>query len=177
MRLDDITNRIVSASATIIAIAALGTAVYQAKLSRDQAEASVWPYLIQGNSGNNGYANIVQNLGVGPAKIGGFEVTVDEKPVKNWANAAEAMGIKLSWKGHRSTSFRPGIVVPAGAVIDLLELPDSTDARLFVGQVDRLRVWICYCSIYDSCWAVATKQDAPDKVKVCRTDPARRFTE
>jgi hypothetical protein len=58
MRLDDITNRIVSASATIIAIAALATAVYQAKLSRAQAKASVWPYLLQGNAGNNGYASM-----------------------------------------------------------------------------------------------------------------------
>ena len=88
MRLDDITNRIVSASATIIAIAALGTAVYQAKLSRDQAAASVWPYLLQGNSGNDGYAAIVQNLGVGPAKIGAFEVTVDGKPTTNWARTS-----------------------------------------------------------------------------------------
>jgi len=176
MRLDDITNRIVSASATLIAIAALGTAVYQAKLSRDQAAASVWPYLIQGNSGNEGYAAIVQNLGVGPAKIGGFEVTVDGKPAKNWANAAEAMGLKLSWKGHRTTSFRPGIVVPAGTVIDLLHLPDSTDAKLFRGQLDRMRVWVCYCSIYDQCWTVATKE-SPAPTKVCRDVPARRFTE
>jgi hypothetical protein len=177
MRLDDITNRIVSASATIIAIAALGTAVYQAKLSRDQAKASAWPYLLQGNSGNNGYASIVQNLGVGPAKIEGFEVTVDSQPVKNWVQAAEAMGVKLSWNGHRTTSFHRGIVVPAGAVIDLLDLPDSTDARLFRSRVDRVRVWVCYCSVYDDCWTVATKQDAPMKVKVCRDDPARKFTE
>jgi hypothetical protein len=176
MRLDDITNRIVSASATIIAIAALGTAVYQAKLSRDQAAASVWPYLLQGNSGNDGYASIVQNLGVGPAKIGGFDVTVDGKPVKNWADAADAMGVKLSWKGHRTTSFHAGIVIPAGAVIDLLHLPDSTDARLFRAQVDRIRVSVCYCSIYERCWTVATKE-APVEIKVCRDDPARRITE
>jgi hypothetical protein len=102
MRLDDITNRIVLASATIIAIAALGTAVYQATQSRDQAKTSVWPYLIQGNSGNNGYASIVQNLGVGPAVI-----------------------------------------------------------KSFGGD----------------CWSVATRQDEPLKVEVCRDTPARRFTE
>ena len=176
MRLDNITNRIVSASATIIAIAALATAVYQAKLSRDQAAASVWPYLLQGSSGNDGYAAIVQNLGVGPAKVGGFEVTIDGKPAKNWANVAEAMGVKLSWTGHRTTSFRPGIVVPAGAVIDLLHLPDSADARIFRSQLDRMRVRICYCSIYDECWTVATKE-SPAPAKLCRDDEARRFTE
>jgi hypothetical protein len=177
MRLDDITNRIVSASATLIAIAALATAVYQAKLSREQAKASVWPYLLQGNSGNNGYASIIQNLGVGPAKIETFEVMVDSQAVKNWAAAADAMGVKLSWKGHRTTSIHPGIVIPAGAVIDLLQLPDSNDAKLFRSQVDRVRVSLCYCSVYKDCWTVATKQDAPVPVKVCRDDSARRFTE
>src|SRR6185436_6664086 len=93
-RIENITNRIVSASATIIAIIALVTGVYQAKLSRDQAKASVWPYLIQGNSGNNGYSRIVQNVGLGPAIIGGFEVLVDGKPAKDWADVAAKLNIR-----------------------------------------------------------------------------------
>lgn len=63
--LSDVTNRTMSASGTIIAMVALGTGLYQAKLSRDQAKAAVWPYLISGNSGENGYSRIVQN-GSGP---------------------------------------------------------------------------------------------------------------
>src|SRR6185312_8275917 len=89
LRLSEITNRIVSASATLIAIAALVTAVYQTKLARDQAHATVRPYLILGNSGNNGYSRIVQNVGLGPAIIGAFEVRVDGHPVKTWAEAAD----------------------------------------------------------------------------------------
>ena len=36
LKLSEITDRIMSASATIIAVVALGTGLYQAKLSRDQ---------------------------------------------------------------------------------------------------------------------------------------------
>ena len=93
-RIENITNRIVSGSATIIAIVALATAVYQARLSRDQAKASVWPYLVQGNSSNNGYSRIVQNVGLGPAMIRGFEVLVDGKPTRNWTDVAA----KRSWR-------------------------------------------------------------------------------
>ena len=77
----DVTNRIMSASATLIALVALGTGLYQAKLSREQAKASVWPYLISGNSGEAGYSRIVQNVGLGPAIIGAFEVHVDNVPM------------------------------------------------------------------------------------------------
>jgi hypothetical protein len=177
MRLEDIINRIVSGSAALIAIAALGTAVYQAKLSRDQAKAAVWPYLIQGNSGNNGYARIVQNVGIGPAIIRAFEVTVDGKPVTSWRAAAKALGINLSWNGHRTTSFGAGLVVPMGTVIDLLELPDTSDVRLIRGQIERLHTKVCFCSLYNDCWNLQTPDNDPVRVKVCHDDPARRFRE
>jgi hypothetical protein len=177
MRLDDILNRIVSGSAALIAIAALGTAVYQAKLSRDQAKASVWPYLIQGNSGNNGYARIIQNVGIGPAVIRSFEVTVDSQPVANWAAAAKAMGITLSWKGHRTTTFGSGLVLPTGALVDLLELPDSGDVRLIRAQIERLHTRVCYCSLYKDCWELTSPDHDPVPVEVCRENPARRFME
>jgi hypothetical protein len=177
MRLDDITNRIVSASASLIAIAALGTAIYQAKLSRDQAKAAVWPYLIQGNAGNNGYARIVQNVGIGPAVIKAFEVRVDGKPVQNWAAAAQAMGVHLRGADIRSTSFARGFVVPMGAEIDLLQLHDTTDIAGFRSRLEHLQTWVCYCSIYGDCWSLLSDDDEPKQVKACVEDPRRRFKE
>jgi hypothetical protein len=177
-RLENITNRIVSASATLIAIVALATAVYQARLSRDQAKASVWPYLIQGNSGNNGYARIVQNVGLGPAIIRGFEVQVDGAPTKSWAEVADKLGITLTWRGKRSTTFRAGLVVPTNTMIDLLELPDSNDVRAFRAAIgDHLQTWVCYCSLYGDCWENRSDDYQPTPVKACTDDPARRFIE
>jgi hypothetical protein len=176
--LENITNRVISASATIIAIVALATAVYQARLSRDQAKASVWPYLIQGNSGNNGYARIIQNVGLGPAIIRGFEVRVDGAPTSNWHDAAEKLGVKLAWRGSRSVSFSAGLVVPTNALIDLLEFPDTSDVRAFRAAMgDRLKTWVCYCSLYGDCWESQSDAYQPTPIKACRDDPARRFME
>jgi hypothetical protein len=176
-RLENLTNRIVSASATIIAIVALGTAVYQARLSRDQAKASVWPYLVQGNSGNNGYSRIVQNVGLGPAIIRGFEVLVDDKPTRNWGEVATKLGIHPSFRGSRSTTFRAGLVVPTGGLIELLNLPDSADDRMFRGAVGHVQTWVCFCSLYGDCWENHSRDYEPKRVKACVDDPARRFLE
>ncbi len=176
-RIEGITNRVVSASATVIAIVALSTAVYQARLSRDQAKASVWPYLIQGNSGNNGYSRIVQNVGLGPAVIRGFEVLVDGKPTRNWTEAAAKLGISPTWKGKRSTTFRAGLVVPTGGLIELLNLPDTSDVRMIRSVADRLHTWVCFCSLYGDCWENRSDDYEPKRVKVCVDVPARRFVE
>ena len=176
-RIETFTNRVVSASATIIAIIALATAVYQARLSRDQAKASVWPYLIQGNSGNNGYSRIVQNVGLGPAMIRGFEVLVDGKPTRNWTDVATRLGIRPTWRGKRSTTFRAGLVVPTGALIEVLNLPDSTDERMIRSAIGHLETWVCFCSLYGDCWENRSDDYEPRRIKACVDDPARRFVE
>jgi hypothetical protein len=175
--LSAITDRIMSASATIIAVVALATGVYQAKLSRDQAKAAVWPYLIAGNSGENGYARIVQNVGLGPAIVGTFEVLVDSTPVHSWKEMADSLHVPLGFKGSRSTTFRNGLVVPVGANIHLLELPDSADIVRIRSRVGHLHTFICYCSLYNDCWALDSDIVTPTKVKACRDDPLRAFRE
>ena len=176
-RIESITNRIVSGSATIIAVIALATGLYQARLSRDQAKASVWPYLVQGNSGNDGYSRIVQNVGLGPAMIRGFEVTVDGKPTRTWAEVSAKLGIRPSWRGKRSTTFRAGLVVPTGALIELLNLPDTADQRMIRGAMDHLQTWVCFCSLYGDCWENRSNDFESRRVKSCVDDPTRRFVE
>jgi hypothetical protein len=166
-----------SASATIIALVALATGVYQAKLSRDQAKAAVWPYLISGNSGENGYARIVQNVGLGPAIVGSFEIHVDGTPMHSWREVADSLHVPISFKGSRSTTFRHGLVVPIGANIHLIELPDSADILLIRSHLSHLRTYICYCSLYDDCWALDSDISTPNKVKACKDDPLRAFRE
>ena len=175
VKLSEITDRIMSASATLIAVVALATGLYQAKLSRDQAKAAVWPYLISGNSGENGFARIVQNVGLGPAIIGSFEVHVDGTPMHSWKEVADSLHVPISFRGSRSTTFRRGLVVPVAANIHLIELPDSADIRMIRSQVSHLRTLICYCSLYGDCWALDSDITTPDKVKACTDDPVRAF--
>lgn len=177
LKLSEITDRIMSASATIIALVALGTGLYQAKLSRDQAKAAVWPYLISGNSGENGFARIVQNVGLGPAIIGAFEIHVDGIAMRSWKEVADSLHVPISFRGSRSTTFRRSLVVPVGANIHLIELPDSADIRLMRSHLGHLRSYICYCSLYGDCWALDSDISTPDKVKACTYDPMRAFRE
>jgi len=175
-RIGTLTNAIVSGSATIIAIVALATGVYQAKLSRDQANASVWPFLLQGNAGNNGYSRIIQNLGIGPAKVMAFEVRVDGHPMQNWREVMDSLHTSLSWRGYRSTSMRAGIVIPANAVVDLIDLPDTADVVAFRRALatNKFETWICYCSIYGTCWQ-GTSDAEPAETRSCKNDPQRAF--
>ena len=175
--IESITNRIVSGSATMIAIIALATAVYQARLSREQAKASIWPYLVQGNSSNDGYSRIVQNVGLGPALIRGFEVLVDGRPTRDWAEVAAKLGIHPTWRGKRSTTLRAGLVVPTGALIEILNLPDTADQRMMRGAVAHLQTWVCFCSLYGDCWENRSNDFESKRVETCLDSPARRFVE
>ena len=161
----------------MIAVVALVVGIYQAKLSREQADASVWPFLLQGNSNNNGYARIIQNVGIGPARIRAFEVRVDGKVVHTWHEVAESLHVTLSWRGYRATTMRAGVVLPAATLTELLELSDSSDARIFRTALSthRLQTRICYCSIYGQCWSGTDEADEPSPTKSCREDPARAF--
>lgn len=174
-RIENLTNRVVSGSATIIAIVALATGLYQARLSRDQAKASVWPYLVQGNSGENGYSRIIENVGLGPAIIGGFEVLVDGTPTHDWREVAAKLGIQPTWRGVRTSTFRAGLVVPTGGSVDLLTLPDTADGRMIRTAMGHLETWVCYCSLYGDCWENRSNDYKPKPIKNCVDDPARRF--
>jgi hypothetical protein len=179
LRLGAITNRIISASASLVALAALATAVYQTKLARDQAKAAVWPYLLVGNAGDQGYSRIVQNVGLGPAVIGAVEVRVNGHAVHTWHEAADSMHVKLSGRGYASTSFHGGMVVPVGGRIDLVNLRDTSDIRAFRAALgaNTVETRICYCSLYGDCWDAAQAMMRPKAVKVCTQDPKAEFIE
>lgn len=177
LRLEDVTNRIVASSATLIAAIAMITAVYQSKLMRDQAKAAVWPYLILGASDNVGHARIIQNVGLGPAVVKAFEVHVGGHPVRTWAQAAEALHIRPSWTGAKTTTIGPGIVIPVNATVEIIELTDSADARLFRANRDSISTWICYCSLYGDCWTAGEGGYEPHSVKACVADTSRAFKE
>lgn len=175
MKLEDITNRIVASSATLIALVAMATAVYQSKLTRDQAKAAVWPYLFVGNSINAGYERIVQNVGLGPAVVKAFEVRVNGAVVHSWNEVAESLHVHPTWTGRKSTSFGPGFVVPVNTVITLLQLPDSSDARMFRLHRNEITTRLCYCSLYGDCWTVGEGSFEPKAVGSCKEDPSRVF--
>jgi hypothetical protein len=180
-RLDKLTDRIVSGAAMAIAIIAAVTALYQARLMRDQSRASVWPYLIQENSSRSTYipnrqvySLLLQNVGLGPALIRSYEIRVDSQPIKNWTEAKSKLGIQ-PWTFFVTTDIHTGSVVPAGATLELLILTDTADQRRFASVEGRVERWICFCSLYGDCWQTRSSTNEAWQVKACAPDPKREF--
>lgn len=180
-------DRALSASAGVVALSALAVSMYQAYISRQQLRMSAWPYVVQSNTGADGYTRIVQNVGLGPALVRSMRVEVDGRPVHEWGEFLIAgmridsatLVSRLKTSGFWTSSVRPGMVLLPGTDTKLAHSSDTTFAeslrRVFTDE-RRVRVRICYCSLYDDCWISDSRALEPQKVRECPTaDPALEF--
>lgn len=184
-RRSELVSRALSASAGLVAVCALAVSAYQAMIMRQQLKASAWPYLIQGNSGTTEYSRIVQNVGLGPALIRSFVVEVDGRPVHYWGEARELVearataplpALPANVPTYSSTLAR-GLVLLPGAPFDIYHVAsEEVGARMRQVFTDhRLRMRVCYCSLYDDCWTSDTRAHEPVPTRACPDDPTREF--
>ena len=69
-------------------------------------------------------------------------------------------------------------VIDAGAIVHALTIPDEADARRMRSEdkFDRVRLELCYCSVFDDCWVQTYPGEAdPDAVKACPAYGAEAF--
>lgn len=178
MTRSDMTDRIMSVSAIVAAIAAVLVAAYEARINREYQRISVWPRLQQANSYVPGepYLRIVTNVGVGPALIRSVEVSVDGKICRTWRDVTLAM-IGKPMPELIYSSFHVGAVLLPDKPITVLQLPPGDDALKFSEEVNgqRLSIRICYSSLFEECWLSDSSEDHPKAVAECRSDPAKEF--
>src|SRR5215210_6210753 len=93
MTRSDLTDRIMAVSAVVVALASLTVALYEARTNREYQKVSVWPYVKQSNAWVPGepYTRNIANLGVGPALVKSFQVSVDGTPRRDWAEVSRAL--------------------------------------------------------------------------------------
>lgn len=174
-------ERAVSLTVGTAAVVAALVALYQAALAREQARASAWPFLEQGNSLAAGrpYVRTLANKGVGPARIRDVRVEVDGRPVPTWPAAIAALAGAPDARGtpdYDYTRVGPGSVQAPGAVDTLLVLPPGPVAAAFLpAAAARLSVVVCYCSVYDECWVTADRVADPRPVAACRSSGPAAF--
>jgi hypothetical protein len=172
-------DRAVSASAGLVALCALGVSLYQAILSRQQQRMSVWPYLLQYNSGRDGgYYRVVQNAGLGPALVGWTEVRVDGTPRRTWGDVVRALTrTNDSTLALLYSSMPPGFVLLPGATHELLEIRPSPFAQALHASIDsgRMTTRVCFCSLYRECWIASSEAREPAPVRACEIDSTRAF--
>ena len=171
-------DRVLSIAAIVAAIAAVVVAVYEARISREHQRLSVWPYVSQFNTYPPGepYARRVGNVGIGPALVRSVQMQVDGRSVRRWNEAVHALTGESAPDLIYSSVGRGTVILP-GAVVDVLKLPPGERATRFWSEVqtERFSLRVCYCSLYQECWLSDSREEEPQRVDVCPTDPELEF--
>ena len=160
-----------------VAVASLAIALYEVRMMREHDRVSVWPYLGAFSSDSGGvYSFNVRNVGIGPALVRSFEVSVDQKPKRNWGEVVHALVASTEGTASTYSSFGRGSVLLPGSHIVLFTLGPGAAALPFHKAIQgHLDVRMCYCSLYEQCWLLdAASSEEPKLVSEC-PEPATPF--
>jgi hypothetical protein len=178
---------IIGLCAVIVSVVAVSVAAYEARIQREWQRAAVWPYIQLGRSfyytdpdatpeAREWTLTIsAENVGVGPAHVKDFHVTVDGKPQATWGDAMRALlGTKDEIRYGQSTIL--GTIVPAQRNIQMFQYVNQPYAEKLYAEMGRLEFSACFCSVFDECWQTSSKKTHAEEVKQCAPDE-RSFTE
>lgn len=123
----------------------------------------------------------LRNAGLGPARAEWLKLSLDGKPLPDWASLLKALRDEAAASGdpagaaaigNWSTSDVP-MFVQGGSSLQLLRWPrteENAPIWTFINKIrarDRLRVQTCYCSIFDECWIADSVVFRPKPVESC----------
>lgn len=158
-------NRLQTVLTLVIALAAIGLAIWEGAENRRHNRLSVLPRLgAEINSGHEGGSEYirmgVESTGLGPAVIKRFRIYLDGVPQDTvgpagsspWQRVIEVFAAEgTSINAH---AFGSGYFFPAGRQHVLFEVR-RPDAAAVAGErlsdsLGRVALQVCYCSIYDT---------------------------
>ncbi|MDX1507413.1 MAG: hypothetical protein R3358_03970, partial [Woeseiaceae bacterium] len=133
-------------------------------------------YYVRSDEDSNGKWRLTfhaENVGIGPARVLDFRVTVDGKAYPTWPAALEALvGGDVEIFGGQSTIN--GRTIPAERLVTMFDLDTAEVApQIVAGMNDgRLNFEACYCSVFDECWKTDYQTDlgAARPVRRCERD-------
>ncbi|GAB2490408.1 hypothetical protein [Algoriphagus taiwanensis] len=140
--------------AVLISFLTLFVYLYQSSLMKTQQMMSVWPHVTFGPTWSSDYLalNLI-NKGVGPALVKGVKVQINEKEVEGIQNLMDYVPDSLQSEFNYSSLF-PGQVIMVGENIQLFQTssPKTIGYFLQLLREGKIRIEVCYCSIYEDCW-------------------------
>ena len=177
-------SNLTSALALAVSIFALAIGAWQTRLMQGQARASVWPFLSIGydyssNTDADAFVWHIDNNGVGPARVQSVAVQLDGKPMKNWTEVLKALGATTP-VNVSTTSFNGDVIPPSlnrETTIKAIRIHQREVATLFKNAVDRFRMDVCYCSVYDDCWIAHWQQTKVEAIATCPADAGKEFAD
>lgn len=156
---------LVGVSAVIIGICALGVSLYETSLMREEQRAAVMPMLELSRSYNlqqatetsDGRSRLqlnAENVGIGPARVVDFRVTVDGVAQPTWGAALRAMTQRDAAISYGQSTIN-GRTIPPERIVTMMDLNDTELTESILTEFDRLDFEACYCSIFDECWTTS----------------------
>ena len=169
----------------VISILSLWVAIRTERANREMVDAnyrmvaaSSWPFLqlASGNAEENGAPTIaleLHNAGVGPAKVETFELFWKGKAYPSAKALLEDCCNEprlRSWS--ISTAPSSDFVLRAGDTQRFIGFARIEPSKAMWDRFDRVRFSeltyrVCYCSVFDECWATNLTGLNPRKVKRC----------
>ncbi len=173
---------LVAVSAVVIGACALLVSFYEVRIMRADQRSSVLPLLELSRSyyrtsrgGQDGEAVMrltlnAENVGIGPARVVDFHVTVDGEAYQTWGAAFEALlGREEPIDYGQSTIM--GRTIPPGRSVDMFSLNDTQLAGEIYASFDRFDFQACFCSVFEECWLTSYREfGAVREVAACRPD-------
>ena len=166
---------LVAVSAMIFSAIVAVAAVYQTRVIANQLSASVWPYLSFTDSDSDKlFRYQLVNNGLGPAIIDSATLSLDGKPKASVRDAGFAILVHVPNHTSMSTSsVGDGDVIRPGESLELLRFSGPGARALAAASRRRLIVSVCYCSLLNQCWIVASgaASERPRPVARCQERP------
>jgi hypothetical protein len=91
--------------------------------------------------------------GLGPALIKVFEVYIDDRPQKSWEMFALP---ELGTVNHYFSNLYADEIIRAQLPFVVFAVKDSKSRAVVERAERRVRLELCYCSLYDECWRVTS---------------------
>jgi hypothetical protein len=157
--------------AVVISVCALGVSLYNAYLDRQYKRLSARPHLEMGfRTTQNGAGWTLGNFGLGPAVVQWFAAYIDDKYQIYWSDIEKLLGGPGGPFEHGAVdpgqSLLPG---PIPGKIFWVSPPER--AEIIARNYHRVRLEICYCSIYDECWRATNAVRSHEQVDCRGADP------
>lgn len=164
---------ITAISAVFIGVCAIGVSLYETSLIRQAQKGSVWPALGGGYSYNqDGFSYLLENSGVGPAIIEYIILSVDDEPVDTWSQFFEKLDVDVT---NYLVTQASGRIISPQSTVDILFIPPSKIIDQIADQQSRVKVEVCYCSVYDDCWINNSLADRAKEVADCNVGDRLQF--
>lgn len=114
---------------------------------------------------------IAQNVGIGPARVIDFWVTIDGESYTTWDAAIRVLAGAEDRVAYSMSTIN-GRTIPPDRTIEMFNLSDLEYLDAILEDFERVDFEACYCSVFDECWTTKmTTFGASDPVERCaRTD-------